>query len=96
MRSDLDNWMSLTVIELNEIFSSIPSLWGIAGGWAIDLHIGKVNREHKDIDVVFFRENQQIFYNVLKKNWKLPLWVEIKTIDVRPKEVAVKLLSLFC
>lgn len=71
MRSDIDNWMPLSVNEINEEFSSIPAIWGIAGGWAIDLHLGKVSREHKDIDVVFFREEQQVFYNLLKKNWKL-------------------------
>jgi hypothetical protein len=71
LRSDIENWMPLTALEINEVFTSIPAIWGIAGGWAIDLHLGKVSREHNDIDVVFFREEQQVFYNLLKKNWML-------------------------
>jgi hypothetical protein len=41
MRTDIDNWVPLTVTEINEIFSAIPIMWCIAGGWALDLHIGK-------------------------------------------------------
>ncbi|WP_181350219.1 nucleotidyltransferase domain-containing protein [Thalassobacillus sp. CUG 92003] len=33
--------------------------WLIAGGWAIDLHIGEVTREHHDIEVAVFREDQR-------------------------------------
>jgi hypothetical protein len=29
-----------------------------AGGWAIDLFLGKVTRWHKDVDVAIFREHQ--------------------------------------
>jgi len=29
--------------------------WWIAGGWAIDLHLGRQTRQHKDIDVLVLR-----------------------------------------
>ncbi|MDF2038379.1 hypothetical protein P2R12_15570 [Cytobacillus oceanisediminis] len=32
--------------------------WFIAGGWAIDLFIGKETREHKDIEFAVFRKDQ--------------------------------------
>jgi hypothetical protein len=32
--------------------------WAIAGGWAIDLFIGSITREHDDIEIVIFREDQ--------------------------------------
>ena len=32
--------------------------WFIAGGWAIDLHVGKESRIHKDIEIAIFREDQ--------------------------------------
>lgn len=33
--------------------------WYIAGGWAIDLYIGRQTRVHKDIEVAVLREDQQ-------------------------------------
>lgn len=56
MRTDISNWMPLTVSEINEIFSVIPIRWCIAGGWALDLHLRKQTREHSDIDVIITRE----------------------------------------
>ncbi len=32
--------------------------WGICGGWAIDLYLGKVTREHHDIEIAVFRKDQ--------------------------------------
>ncbi|KRD91784.1 hypothetical protein ASE51_14765 [Bacillus sp. Root147] len=31
--------------------------WLFAGGWSIDLGIGKVTREHEDVDICIFREH---------------------------------------
>ncbi|MBD7985497.1 hypothetical protein H9649_12925 [Sporosarcina sp. Sa2YVA2] len=39
--------------------------WGIAGGWAIDLFVGHVTREHSDIEIAIFREDQQRLKSVL-------------------------------
>jgi aminoglycoside-2''-adenylyltransferase len=33
--------------------------WWIGGGWAIDLFLGRATREHGDVDVVVFRDDQQ-------------------------------------
>lgn len=32
--------------------------WGICGGWAIDLYLGKVTREHHDVEIAVFRKDQ--------------------------------------
>ncbi len=32
--------------------------WFIAGGWAIDLFLGKVTRPHQDIEIAIFRKDQ--------------------------------------
>lgn len=32
--------------------------WWVAGGWAIDLHLGRVTREHKDLEIVIARSDQ--------------------------------------
>jgi hypothetical protein len=31
--------------------------WFFAGGWSIDLGIGKVTRDHEDVDICIFREH---------------------------------------
>ncbi|NBD23554.1 hypothetical protein GT019_06680 [Paenibacillus sp. T1] len=82
MRTDISNWMPLTVTEINNIFSVIPIRWCIAGGWALDLHLRKQTREHSDIDVIITREEQLIAYQHLIRDWilyraedgKLSLW----------------------
>ena len=38
--------------------SGFPHPWLIAGGWAIDLHLGRVTRPHKDVDIMIFRHDQ--------------------------------------
>ena len=32
--------------------------WAIAGGWALDLALGRVTRPHADVDVAVFRDDQ--------------------------------------
>ncbi|MBK3493629.1 hypothetical protein JFL43_01855 [Viridibacillus sp. YIM B01967] len=84
MRTDLDNWESINVTEIYKLFSTIPINWGIAGGWALDLHLGKQSRVHDDIDVIILREEQLTTYNHLSDDWmlykaengKLVLWQE--------------------
>ncbi|MFJ8091059.1 nucleotidyltransferase domain-containing protein [Lysinibacillus sp. NPDC095746] len=71
MRKDIDNWESITVTEIYKLFSSIPIKWGIAGGWALDLHLGKQSRVHDDIDVIILREEQLTAYNYLSGDWML-------------------------
>ena len=71
MRNDLSNWSSLTVEEISKIFSNIPMTWCIAGGWALDLHLGYKSRQHHDIDVFIMRDEQLTAYGHLKKNWVL-------------------------
>lgn len=71
MRSWLDCGMALHVLEKREREDSMSALsrvtrvmrglatsWCIAGGWALDLFLGTVTREHGDVDVALFREDQ--------------------------------------
>jgi hypothetical protein len=34
--------------------------WCIAGGWAIDLAVGHATRQHKDVEIAIFREDQHL------------------------------------
>ena len=44
--------------------------WFIAGGWAIDLFINEKTREHNDIEIGIFRDDQDKLYQYFKK-WDL-------------------------
>ena len=40
--------------------SSLSVPWWIAGGWALDLFLGRQTRDHEDIDVQILRHDQQV------------------------------------
>ena len=53
--------------------------WFICGGWAIDLFLNRVTREHKDIDIAIARNDQLKIRDYLRdRNWQLE-----KAIDGR-------------
>lgn len=41
--------------EAAQLFANALVPWWIAGGWAIDLHVGRRTREHEDLDVLVLR-----------------------------------------
>lgn len=44
------------------LMSDFPALWCIAGGWAIDLFLGRTTRDHDDVDVAIFRDDQLVIH----------------------------------
>ncbi|WP_373692384.1 nucleotidyltransferase domain-containing protein [Cohnella silvisoli] len=71
LRTDINNWVTLTVPEICTVFSEIPVTWCIAGGWALDLYVGKQSRKHDDVDVIILREEQLTAFQYLSKDWTL-------------------------
>jgi len=53
-----EHWAPLTPVEVARELRGLTSRWWIAGGWAIDLHLGRQSRPHTDIDVLFLRADQ--------------------------------------
>lgn len=47
------------VLEVAGLFADYPRLWCIVGGWALDLFLGRVTREHEDVDVAVLRRDQR-------------------------------------
>lgn len=39
------------------LLAALGTPWWIAGGWALDLFLGKVTRPHKDLDIGIFRRD---------------------------------------
>jgi len=56
------------------VFSGFKEPWFIAGGWAIDLAIGRVTRKHDDIDFCIFRESLPLLLNYFKE-WKIEVCI---------------------
>ena len=43
----------------------------MAGGWALVIHVGHQTREHADIGIAIYRNDQQVLYHYLKEDWVL-------------------------
>jgi aminoglycoside-2''-adenylyltransferase len=52
------HWQPVSVAEVVGLFADAPFVWGLAGGYAVEQFIGKPIREHDDLDVVAFRDDQ--------------------------------------
>lgn len=60
MTSDIphNQWQPISVAEVKQIFANAPFAWGVAGGCAIEQFVGTPIREHSDVDIVVYRDNQ--------------------------------------
>ncbi len=46
------------LLRITTLMAGFPARWYVAGGWALDLHLGCVTRPHADIDIAIFRADQ--------------------------------------
>ena len=51
-------WEPAQPAEVAGLFSAVPCPWWIAGGYAIELAVGRPVRDHGDIDVMVLRQDQ--------------------------------------
>jgi hypothetical protein len=51
-------WQPWSPQDVARFFAPLTVPWWIAGGWAIDLFLGRQTREHEDIDVQILRHDQ--------------------------------------
>jgi hypothetical protein len=56
--------------EVTALLGGVGFPWWIAGGWAIDLHLGRQTRHHEDLDVLVLRDDQLALQQVLS-GWDL-------------------------
>jgi hypothetical protein len=45
--------------------------WAVAGGWAIDLWLGRQTRSHHDVEIVVRRVDQGVVYEGLAGEWEM-------------------------
>jgi Aminoglycoside-2''-adenylyltransferase len=58
--------------QVLRLLRDLPCPWGIAGGWAVDLFLDRLTREHQDIEVAIFRDDQLVLQDYLcLRGWSL-------------------------
>lgn len=58
--------------NITTLLSDFDERWAFCGGWAIDLVLNRITREHKDVDMMLFREQQLVMQKYLfERGWKL-------------------------
>ncbi|MGO8947083.1 MAG: nucleotidyltransferase domain-containing protein [Ktedonobacterales bacterium] len=61
----LGRWQPWRPHEVAAFFATLPVPWWIAGGWAIDLFLGRETRPHEDIDILILRRDRQALRSLL-------------------------------
>ncbi|MFD7665030.1 nucleotidyltransferase domain-containing protein [Streptomyces sp. NPDC059788] len=61
----LGPWDPAPLSEVVTRFSGARSAWWVAGGFAIELAVGRCFRSHDDIDVLLLRRDQRVVQEVL-------------------------------
>lgn len=79
---NVHDWQPLTLRELREVLRGLEAPWWIAGGWAIDLFLGRQTRPHEDLDVLILRRDQ------LRVQQHLHGWRLYKTKQPTPSTLA--------
>ena len=64
--------MAETIQLVSKIMRGFPASWAVAGGWAIDLFLKKQTRQHADLEVALFRDDQALLHQ------QLPRWAFFK------------------
>ena len=60
------------VRRVGALLGDLRCEWYVCGGWALDLFLGRVTREHKDVDVAVARRDQLEVQGYLRRRgWKL-------------------------
>ncbi|WP_409297393.1 nucleotidyltransferase domain-containing protein [Peribacillus sp. SCS-26] len=93
-----ENWEPLSVNDAAQIFNNIPIAWWIAGGWALDLFLGRQTREHADLDVVILRHDYLSLYRYLHDKWemskaaggRLIRWEKDETLNLHDDNIWIK------
>lgn len=49
-----------------EAMSAYRGAWALCGGWAVDAWIGRITRDHGDIDVSVFVQEQGLLFEDLR------------------------------
>jgi len=68
------------VRQVAAIMQSFEKPWFVAGGWAVDLFLGRETRAHEDFEVAVFRRDQEAVWRHLS-GWT---WDQVKAGERHP------------
>jgi len=57
-------------LAIARLMDGFERRWAVAGGWTIDLFLGRVTRPHQDVEVAIFRDDQRALYDYLA-GWEM-------------------------
>ena len=63
---DHDNWKPCSIEKIADIFQNLE--WILAGGFALEMFVGKKYRQHADIDILIKREDQKFLTNYIDRS----------------------------
>jgi Aminoglycoside-2''-adenylyltransferase len=63
-------WEPVRPAELRGLLAGLTAPWWVAGGWALDLFLGRETRTHEDLDVAVLRRDQLALHRHLH-GWDL-------------------------
>jgi hypothetical protein len=93
-RDEIDpgEWEPLSVAQTAAVLAGLDARWWIAGGWAIDLFLGRQSRDHADLDVVVLHSQQaQVWRHLSDAGWEL--WAAEphgRLRRLKPREIVVE------
>ena len=58
------------VAHVADVMSTFTSPWALCGGWAVDAWLGRLTREHGDVDISIFQDDQRALFEHLA-GWQL-------------------------
>jgi hypothetical protein len=60
MTEETHVWDPMSIEDAAELMSGVNIPWWVAGGWAIDLFLGRQTRAHGDTDILIRRDDQLV------------------------------------
>jgi hypothetical protein len=57
--------------EVADVMRGLDVWWAVAGGWAVDLWLGRRTREHHDVEVSIVRDDQLRLHELAARGWEL-------------------------
>ena len=74
-------WRAWTPEQIRDRLDTIrtpaghPVRWAVAGGWALDLFLGRVTREHEDVEIVVLNDDVATVLDAFRQpewSWRVP------------------------